>query len=67
MKVKHGYDHHVFEQAMTVKRLLKVLEIVPEGVVVTVNGDLVTTDATARVGDEVEIIRAISGGVGASA
>jgi len=47
---------------MNVRRLLEVLQIVPEGVVVAVNGDLVTRDTTIRVGDEVEIIRATSGG-----
>ena len=62
MNVKHGRTEHQFDKEMTVRRLLETLSIVPEGVVVAVNGDLVTGDTTVRVGDEVEIIRAISGG-----
>ncbi|MGD8329576.1 MAG: sulfur carrier protein ThiS [Acidobacteriota bacterium] len=62
MKVKHGRSEHEFDQEMSVRRLLEALDIVPEGVVVAVNGELVTSDGLIRVGDEVEIIRAISGG-----
>lgn len=64
MKVKHGRSEHEFDREMTVRRLLETLDIVPEGVVVAVNGELVTTDITVRLDDEVEIIRAISGGQG---
>ena len=62
MKVKHGRSEHQFEEEMTVRRLLETLDIVPEGVVVAVDGELVTADTTVRVGASVEIIRAISGG-----
>lgn len=62
MKVRHGCAEHEFRKAMTVRRLLDRLNIVSEGVVVSVNGELVTTDTRVEVGDEVEIIRAISGG-----
>lgn len=62
MRVKHGRSEHEFDKEMTVRRLLETLDIVPEGVVVAVNGELVTSDGTIRVGDEVEIIRAVSGG-----
>jgi thiamine biosynthesis protein ThiS len=62
MKVKHGRSEHEFDREMTVRRLLETLDIVPEGVVVAVNGELVTSDGTIHVGDEVDIIRAISGG-----
>ena len=62
MKVTHGRIEHEFDREMTVRRLLETLQIVSEGVVVAVNGELVTADATIRVGDEVEIIRAVSGG-----
>jgi len=62
MKVKHGRSEHEFDQEMTVRRLLETLGIVPEGVVVAVNGELATSDGLIRVGDEVEIIRAVSGG-----
>jgi len=64
MKVKHGRSEHEFDKEMTVRRLLEKLNIVPEGVVVAVNGELVTADTTVRVGDEVDVIRAISGGDG---
>lgn len=64
MKVKHGRNEHEFDREMTVRRLLETLDIVPEGVVVAVNGELVTADITVRLDDEVEIIRAISGGQG---
>jgi thiamine biosynthesis protein ThiS len=62
MKVKHGRNEHEFDREMTVRRLLEVMNVVPEGVVVAVNGELTTGDSTIRVGDEVEIIRAVSGG-----
>lgn len=62
MKVKHGRSEHEFEREMTVRRLLEVLDVVPEGVVVAVNGELTTTDSTIGVDDEVEVIRAVSGG-----
>ncbi len=62
MKVKHGRVEHEFDREMTVRRLLEKLGIVPEGVVVAVNGELVTADTTIRVDDEVDIIRAVSGG-----
>jgi thiamine biosynthesis protein ThiS len=62
MKVKYGRTDHEFDREIIVRRLLEILDIVPEGVVVAVNGELVTNDHTIRVDDEVEIIRAISGG-----
>lgn len=62
MKVTYGRRTHEFDRPMTVKRLLKELDIVPEGVVVSVNGSLTTSDRRVEVDDEVEIIRAISGG-----
>lgn len=62
MNVRHRREVHEFEGPMTVKQLLERLDIVPEGVVVTVNGSLVTRDHRIGADDEVEIIRAISGG-----
>lgn len=66
MKVKHGRSEHAFDVEMTVRRLLEILNVVPEGVVVAVNGELVTGDTRVRVDDEVEVIRAVSGGDGGS-
>ena len=62
MLVRYGRKRYEFERAMTVRRLLKRLDIVPEGVIVAVNGSLVTSDTRILPDDEVEIIRAISGG-----
>jgi thiamine biosynthesis protein ThiS len=62
--VRYGRKRYEFEKAMTVRKLLKQLDIVPEGVIVAVNGSLVTSDTRVMPDDEVEIIRAISGGEG---
>jgi len=62
MKVRYGRQEHGFDEPLIVRRLLEVLDIVPEGVVVSVNGELATKDTMIRVDDEVEIIRAVSGG-----
>ena len=62
MNVKYGRDLHTFDREMNVHALLQRLSIVPEGVVVSINGELATRDMTIKVGDQVEIIRAISGG-----
>lgn len=63
MLVRYGRKRYEFEKPMTVRKLLKTLDIVPEGVIVAVNGSLVTSDTRAMPEDEVEIIRAISGGL----
>lgn len=62
MKVRYGRKSYEFEKPRTVRRLLKDLRIVPEGVIVAVNGELVTSDTRVQADDEVEIVRAISGG-----
>ena len=62
MKVRYGQAEHAFDAELTVRHLLEKLDVVPEGVVVAVNGELVTSDTMVRVGDDVEIIRAVSGG-----
>ena len=62
MEVRYGRKTYRFERAMTVRKLLRQLDIVPEGVIVAVNGSLVTSDTRIMPEDEVEIIRAISGG-----
>lgn len=62
MLVRYGRKRFEIDKAMTVRRLLKQLDIVPEGVIVAVNGSLVTSDTRILREDEVEIIRAISGG-----
>ena len=62
MKVRYGRQEHSIDEPLIVRRLLETLGIVPEGVVVSVNGELATNDTMIRVDDEVEIIRAVSGG-----
>ena len=62
MRVQYGRDTHEFDEQMTVRRLLERLEIVPEGVIVVVGGELVTSDTMLEVNADVEIVRAISGG-----
>lgn len=62
MLVRYGRRRYEFAKPMTVRKLLKTLDVVPEGVIVVVNGSLVTSDTRVMPEDEVEIIRAISGG-----
>ena len=66
MKVRHGRDTHEFGEEMTVRRLLQRLDIVPEGVIVVVGGELVTSDTLLHADADVEIVRAISGGASAA-
>ena len=62
IEVRYGRKTFSTERESTVRRLLKRLKIDPEGVIVAVNGQLVTSDERIVAGDEVEIVRAISGG-----
>ncbi len=62
MNVRYGSKTYTFHCPMTVRKLLKKLRVVPEGVIVAVNGNLVTSDHRIMLEDDVEIVRAISGG-----
>jgi sulfur carrier protein len=62
MKVHYGTKVFELERKTTVKRILEKLQIVPETVIVAKNGELVTEDEMVEPGDEVDIVRAISGG-----
>ena len=64
MKVRYGDKEFDFEKRMSALKLLRQLEILAETVVVTRNGEIVTEDEMLEVGDEVELIRVISGGTG---
>lgn len=64
MKVEYGRETYTFDRSMTVAQFLDELGIVPEGVIVAVNGNLATHDVRIGEEDEVEIVRAISGGGG---
>lgn len=62
MKVRYGDKEFTFDQRLPARRLLEQLEVLPETVVVTKNNEIVTEDEMLEVGDEVELIRVISGG-----
>jgi len=62
VKVRYGDKEFTFDQRMPARKLLERLEILPETVVVTKNDEIVTEDEMLEVGDEVELIRVISGG-----
>lgn len=62
--IRVTFNHKVleFEGSMTTGQLLKKMNLLPEVVLVAKNGEIVTEDEFLRPEDEVEIIRAISGG-----
>jgi sulfur carrier protein len=62
VKVRYGDKEFSFDQRLPARRLLEQLEVLPETVVVTKNNEIVTEDEMLEVGDEVELIRVISGG-----
>ena len=62
MKVRMGKQEWEFSERMQVRDLLERLEVLPNMVVVVRNGETVTEDAWLEPGDEIEIIRVISGG-----
>jgi len=45
-----------------IDEILKIMGILPEGVIVAKNGEVVSEDEVASSGDEIRIIKAISGG-----
>ncbi len=47
---------------MTLHSALKKLGILPEGVLATRNGEMITEDEILREGDEIRLISVISGG-----
>ncbi len=59
------WEGKVGELELNSARIDEILErmgILPEGVLVAKNGEVVSEDEIARSGDEIRIIRAISGG-----
>jgi len=62
VKVRYGDEEFAFDQRLPARRLLEQLNVLPETVVVTKNDEIVTEDEMLEVGDEVELIRVISGG-----
>ena len=55
-------EERELEGRMTVAEVLAALDIEPEGVIVARGGELLTADALVGDDDEIEVIRAISGG-----
>ena len=51
-----------FDESMTVRQMLKRVDLLPESVLVVRNGKLVTEDQRLEPGDEVKIVSVISGG-----
>lgn len=62
MNVRYNDKEFAFDQRMTAHQLLERLGVLSEAVVVIRNGEIVTEDEMLEVGDEVELIRVISGG-----
>ncbi|MCS6806797.1 MAG: MoaD/ThiS family protein [Acidobacteriota bacterium] len=62
MNVRYSDKEFSFDHRMTARQLLERLGVLSETVVVTKNGEIVTEDEMLEVGDEVELIRVISGG-----
>ncbi len=57
-----GKERDIDKDRIKIKELLKEFGVLPEVVVVARNGEVVTEEEFAESGDEVQIIRAISGG-----
>ena len=51
-----------FDESMTVKQMLKRIDILPESALVVRDGKLVTEDQLLKPGDAVKVVDAISGG-----
>lgn len=63
--VKYRNKKVELEGPLRVEEILKQFNLLPEYVVVSINGEIVTEKEMARPGDEVLIVSAISGGSGA--
>ena len=62
MRVRCGSEHYEITGRMTASKLLQRLGMLPEAVVVVKGDEIVTEDETLEDGDEVELIRVVSGG-----
>ncbi len=51
-----------FDESMTVKQMLKRIDILPESALVVRDGKLVTEDQLLKPGDAVKVVDVISGG-----
>jgi len=62
MNVNWEGREYTFEKPMLVSRLLEELAITREGHLVVANNKLVTEDHRLQAGDNVRVIRVVSGG-----
>jgi thiamine biosynthesis protein ThiS len=62
LKVKFRDQTFEFDREMTVRELLKELNLSPESTLVVRDDEVLTEDEKLRKDDEVRVIRAISGG-----
>jgi sulfur carrier protein len=62
VRVRYGDKEFTFDHCLPARKLLEPLNILAETAVVTKNDEIVTEDEMLEVGDEVELIRVISGG-----
>ena len=63
MKVKFRDQTFEFDREMTVRELLKELNLSPESTLVVRDDEVLTEDEKLRKDDEVRVISAISGGL----
>jgi sulfur carrier protein len=53
---------YVIKHGMTIRKALQKLEIEPDSVLATRNGELLTDDEIIKEGDEIKLVPVISGG-----
>lgn len=63
MKIKFRDQTFEFDREMTVRELLKELNLSPESTLVVRDDEVLTEDEKLRRDDEVRVISAISGGL----
>jgi len=57
----HNQEYDI-KQGMTVRKALQMLDIEPDSVLVTLNGELITDDQIIKVNDVLKLVPVISGG-----
>ena len=57
----HNKEYDI-KQGMTVRKALQKLDIEPDSVLVTLNGELITDDQIIKVNDVLKLVPVISGG-----
>ncbi len=62
VRMRFRDKHYEVRAGMTVRDALRKLEIQPEAVIPTREGELITEDEILREGDEIRLVAVISGG-----